>query len=453
MRSRITLSLVLILTVLIPLGGGTSAAEPDTDALPSDGWYGWLTLDTVDSFGQHGGTQHLRLRVEGFKATVIEASGEAYTTIGDCEGERTDWLVLGPGQPETFGNYFDVNPGAGGPNEYTLSGFMLPILQRVTVSSPGGCSGRDGTSTETTMAGFEIGCGAGAIETGPEPCVAVDVMHLRGSVGYTQDFTEGTAQTTAAWDLAANPDEDPCLVLPDKCLDPDLVDFDPRVTVATAGGAGSLGAACGKAAFHWRHVTLSRTSVSEGERACVFLVGNRVAKRLLDVAQRRGVTVSVAFGAIILRSLVDRYSGTGAAWSPVETASSEVLKRIAKAVGMNAQRFNAVSVVSGFAGLLAVPLAGLWKASQIKKNDACIQFIVDRDGGALSVDFSMVYAHSSDVGLTQAKVYKKVARRLAPDGAKRVPLKMSCNPDGSVAVSSAASKAMTAKTSTYMVLD
>jgi hypothetical protein len=110
-------------------------------------------------------------------------------------------------------------------------------------------------------------------------------------------------------------------------------------------------------------------------------------------------------------------------------------------------------VVSGFAGLLAVPLAGLWKASQIRKNDACVQFIVDRDDGALSVDFSMVYAHSSDPGLTQAKVYKKVAKRLAPDGAKRVPLKMSCNPDGTVSVSSAASKAMTSKTSTYMLLN
>ncbi|MGZ8742760.1 MAG: hypothetical protein ACXWXO_07555 [Nocardioides sp.] len=447
------LSLVMLVAALAPVTAGRSMAA-ETDALPTDGWYGWVVLDEVDSFGQHGGTQHLRLRVEGFKATVIEASGDAFTTLGACEGERTDWLVLGPGQPDAFGNYFEVTPGAAGTDEYTLSGFTLPILNQVTVTSPGGCSGQDGTWTETTFDDFEIGCGAGTIDTGPAPCVALDVMHPRGNVSYLKDyFTEGTSQVSASWDLAANPDDDPCLALADKCLDPDLVDFDPRVTVATGGGAGSLGAACGKAAFDWRHVTRSRTSVSDGEKACVFLVGNRIAKRLLDIAQRRGVTVSVAFGAIILRSLVDRYSGTGSAWSPVETASSEVLKRIAKAVGMNAQRFNVVSVVSGFTGLLAVPLAGLWKASQIKKNDACVQFIVDRDGGGLTVDFSMVYAHSSDAGLTQAKVYKKVAKRLAPDGVKRMPLKMSCNPDGTVSVSSTASKAMTSKTPTYMLLD
>ncbi len=112
-----------------------------------------------------------------------------------------------------------------------------------------------------------------------------------------------------------------------------------------------------------------------------------------------------------------------------------------------------IVVVGKAVGLLAVPLAGAFIAGQVKKNDACIQVIVDRDSGKLRVDWSMVYAHASEADLKKSKVYRSVERRFQVDRVAAVPLNMSCNPDGSVRVSERSSAAMHGKVTTYLVRD
>ena len=91
-------------------------------------------------------------------------------------------------------------------------------------------------------------------------------------------MTSGSYQTIASWDLVQDPAQDPCLTLPDRCLEEAA---DKPVTVATCGTGGAMGAACGKARFTWLRVTLSATSVYTGERACVFLLGNQAAQKIL----------------------------------------------------------------------------------------------------------------------------------------------------------------------------
>ncbi len=160
------------------------------------------------------------------------------------------------------------------------------MREQVTVtSSPAGCSGADGTQTVDSAYGTELGCGPAVAA-----CVTKDTEHLAGFASFTETFTDGSQTVTANWDLVNDPDKDPCHTVPDHCLD---VSNDPTVSVSDAGSSGDLGAACGRATFRWRTVTGREGTVKEGEKACVFLIGNAAAKKVLATALAVGVPIRV----------------------------------------------------------------------------------------------------------------------------------------------------------------
>jgi hypothetical protein len=440
MVRRGALALIMFLAALGAVPAQSTAAAADWRA---EGWYGTVTLDQSAVSDAETVRRHLVLRVDGATYSVVEASGSATFVSGSGCVTHSAYTFVGPGTPLAFGSQFAVEPGEGGADDYRISAFQAPMLTQMNVSSsPPGCSGQDGQRTETTYYDVTVGCGAivpTAERLAPRPCSALDRTHLRGAVDYTNPFTETTERVIASWDLSTDPSN---LSGP----------FDPRVSVSATGAHGSMGSACGAATFGWRHVTRSKTSVRSGEHACVFLVGNRLTRQLLDVTSKHGVTIGKAFAGTVLRSLVQDYKGEAAKGAAGWMAKRVLLKRMAAAVGANADRFAPITMVGKFAGLLGVPLAGLWTVNQIKNNDACLQVIVDRDGSDLKVDWSMVYAHSSDPGLTRAKVYKKVAKRFSPDGVEAVKLGLTCTKSGTVRVSSGQSGAMSGKVTSFLDL-
>lgn len=447
--------LVVALALLLPaLSVSSSDAAQAAESWRDRGWYGWLVIDTTTEDSGQSRDTHLRLRVEGFKATVAEAGGtwvSVYT--GPPCTRTTDITILGPGQPEPFGsNAFAVLPGPGGANEYTLEAYDLPWLQHTITSWSGSTCGPPIEDTRTGFISEAAGCGAFDWERDPPglvPCHALDTNHLRGSADYTEQMTEGWTRDVVSWDLAADPAEDPCLELPDHCLDDDLQPGTGVVTTAPTGANGTLGSACGPASFTWRHVTLSKTSVEKGESACVFLVGNDLAKTLLDVAITHDVPIGTAFAAIVLRDLVGEWSGSDKAWVAAELANKAILEALKSAMGTIAKRFGPIAMVGDVAGLLAMPVAGAWVVKQVRDNDACMQVIVDRESTGLKVDWSLVYAHSSDANKKSAKVYRKV-KRFGPDVAKPVLLNMRCTTSGGITVSGDGSAAMSPKKTSYL---
>ena len=184
---------------------------------------------------------HLRLRVEGFKATVAEAGG---TWVSIDEGPLcTRTTILGPGQPEPFGsNGFAVLPGPGGANAYTLEAYDLPWLQHTITSWSGATCG---PPIEDTRTGFiSGGCRVPARSTGngtprgwfrATPWTRIT---CGGRADYTEQLTEGWTRDVVSWDLAADPADDPCLELPDHCLDDDLQPGTGVVTTAPTGANG-----------------------------------------------------------------------------------------------------------------------------------------------------------------------------------------------------------------------
>ena len=437
----------------VMLIAGLAAPSPASAAEDwrATGWYGWITYHRVlthtgaDSLPQ-AVDQRVRIRVEGSRARVIEASGTSWAVQGgpSCH-TTTTWETLGPGAPQPFGDVFEVT-GDGTETGYHLSAYVMSVRQQVTSgSSPAGCAAPQDFVTDSST-DVEVGCGPMDFETGsPAPCAAADTTRLTESRTFTLELTEDTTTYDAAWDLASDPDEDPCLALPDRCLD----EGGPQVEVSETGQAGDLGVACGAASFQWRAVTGRRRSVKDGEHACVFLVGNDVSRTLLKVSVEEGVPIGSAFAGTLLGDGVVGFGDSAAPWGEEQRSSRLVMGALAKALGASSARLTAVSSVGQLVGLMALPLAGAFIHSQVKKKNACVQVIVDQDGSDLKVDWSMVYARTDEASLTRAKVYRKVDRRRRIDTYEPVSLGMQCLPSGEVSVSGSRSAAMRPRTTTY----
>ena len=429
--------------------GLLSAAPASAADWRDRGWYGWLKVSLVGEepggcdesmcWQGHGTNREVMYRITGRKARVLTATGTAWsdTSTASCSSHTT-WQYLGAGEPVPFGNGFTVDGvGASG---YRLSAFPLMAKVLETVND---CTGSRSSYIELPVDGH-VGCGGRPAGSGdPSPCQASNRERLVHNVQYVESTSLGSWTTTASWNLAADPDEDPCLT------DPICSGGDLSVTVSDSGTGGDLGAVCGDAAFTWRAVTGRKTTVKKGEGACVFLVGNRLSKQLIRTAVEYGVPVGKAFAGTLLREGVARYGNDAATWGAKALTKFVVMRSVAKAIGSAAVRVNQIVLVGKVAGLLAVPLAGRFIYKQIKGNDACIQVIVDKDRSSHRVDWSMVYAHASEKRLTQAKVYRKKAKRFQVDAYTPVRAGMTCAPDGTVTVDGRGAEVFRSSVSTW----
>jgi hypothetical protein len=264
---------------------------------------------------------------------------------------------------------------------------------------------------------------------------------------------DGVPEATDACVTEPGPPSNQGCPLPPPTVDPftpETPDADDVVRVSSSGKNGTIGSRCGRATFDWRTVTKSRTSVKKGETACVFLVGNDLARDVLFVAKDAGVSIGTAFTGTVLRELVAENADTALEKAVESVTKRKTLARISRAVGVNLVRYNAIFTAGRIAGVLAVPIAGAFIVRQIKDNDACVQVIVDPEDDGVKVDWSMVYAHSDDRDRTTAKVYRKKNGLI--DTAEPSSLGMRCAPNGTVSVSGSGTKPLAAEVPTLMRL-
>jgi hypothetical protein len=446
-RGAMAAGLALVIALLLGLLQPAPASAADWR---DRGWYGWLSVtyageepggcDAWSCWQGHGSNYQVRYRIEGRDARVLSATGTSWADTSDLGcASRTTWEFQGPGAPSPFGGNFTVD-AVGGDSGYRLSAQEMSAKVLRTIDD---CGGLTSSYIDFPVDGW-VGCGPRPPGSGdPAPCLATDREHLVRDVQYVETTSFGSWTFTSSWDLAADPDKDPCLT------DPACSDGDVTVTTAETGSGGDLGAVCGKASYTWRAVTGREGTVRKGEGACVFLVGNELSRQILTTAVQNGVPIGKAFAGTLLSQGVARYGGDASTWGGDALTKYRLMRSMAKSIGKVATRINQIVLVGKVAGLLAVPLAGSFVASQIKKNDACIQVIVDKDGSSHRVDWSMVYAHSNERALTEAKVYRKKAKRFGVDRYVRVPVGMTCGTDGTVTVEGRTSDAFSSSLSTW----
>lgn len=446
---RLMLALALMVTgVALPV---TSAEADDTSEKRWYGWISYVTKSHAGGFDEEGNyhqpsevDEYTRVRVKGTSARIVQVTGGSFSKtpigFGNCV-KTTTWTNLGPGTtpPGLFDNsyYFDLDQS----NTYVLSlTSMLKRVARTESASPAGCT-TVSNQTYDSYESHEIDC-AGPFQNGR--CKTDNKHRLKGSSIHTTPITLGSIYDEARWNLVDDPDKDPCRDIVDRCLD----NSNLKVDVLKSGARGDLGVVCGKAAFKWRAVTGVPRTVKKREKACVFLVGNESARLVLDVARAEGVPIGTAFAGTLFKPKVAEFTGGVSVWGKQQRSKKAVLRSLANSLVTVTNRVNAITTAGRAVGLQAVPIAGAFIVNQIENNDACLQVIVDNDGGKQKTDWSMVYAHSTDSKLTKSKVYRKIDRRLKLDKIEPVNLNMRCTTSGRVAVSEKKSDAMTSRVPT-----
>jgi hypothetical protein len=185
-----------------------------------------------------------------------------------------------------------------------------------------------------------------------------------------------------------------------------------------------MGVVCGRAGFNWKTIAKRDMFVDKRERACVFLIGNDVAAEILARAVRTNASFNKVFASTLLSAYQTRATQPGPDESADEALEHAIfikLQRSWKKLAMaGASAFRAFKGIAwqvrlGEAvGLQAIPLTALFKATQIKKHNACVQVVAQVQGGKLRADASLVYSPSAlkhpkaDADLTRARTYKVV---------------------------------------------
>lgn len=307
-------------------------------------------------------------------------------------------------------------------------------------SSTDGCHGQSAPLTKAVAGAVALpGCadypGARGLVTRERRKVAgkaVDVWTIKGSLASSCAGEVWESQATATLDLVFTPGADAPTETPDR----------------------SMGLVCGKAGSDWRTVTRQKTFVDNGERACVFLVGNKLAKEVLGTSIKSGGAFANRFGKTLLMRFGPQIAKDAA--PEVAAKATEIAikragyKHLAKTAPLYYNAFKAVTWqvrIGDAVALQAVPLSALFATSQIKSRKACVQVIARIEKKRLLVTSSLVYSPSAlkkparDRELTRAKIYYKQKRRLRTDLTKRAYAGLSCDSKGQVRTSSVSSKA------------
>jgi hypothetical protein len=211
-----------------------------------------------------------------------------------------------------------------------------------------------------------------------------------------------------------------------------LLTFDYDAIEFARSGFGDAGIICGTARHDFLEVTLQPTEVNSNEYGCVILLGNSVAKELLDTAFEEDSTITEVAALYIKRNL-EVIEPSEEAKFDYTTAVRRGRKFAANLFPQTASLLRRSSVIFSagtLAGHLAVPLAGFFILNQIVNDNACVQLLVnvDEENRVLNVNWSMVYSTTvtDDKDLTYAHVYDKKDKRLAPDEPLRTNLNLQC---------------------------
>jgi hypothetical protein len=209
---------------------------------------------------------------------------------------------------------------------------------------------------------------------------------------------------------------------------------------------GLVGATCGRTDFDWYDISLHRTFVRKREKACVFLLSNRVAEELLDRALKSGKeNLTDILGAVIAsdlaRGVAARLTVEFYVRRKVRELRDAAWNWLARGLPRALLAFNSINQISQIGRAVTVhakPLTALTVLNQIKTKNACIQINADIDKKKLKLDWNLVYSPSAlkhpkrDVELTRAAVRDRVERRFRPDRLQRHDVALACDKNGDV---------------------
>ena len=210
-----------------------------------------------------------------------------------------------------------------------------------------------------------------------------------------------------------------------------LLTFDYDALEFARSGFGDAGIICGTARHDFLEPTLAPTTLNFNEYGCVILLGNSVAKELLDTAYAENSNLTEVAGRYLTRNL-DVVAPDDVARTDYKDALEKGRDYAAKLFPQAAsllKRSSTIFSAGALAGELAVPLAGFFVINQIVNDNACVQLLVNVEGnGVLSVNWSMVYSTTAtdDDDLTYAHAYDKEVVTLGLDNLVRNSLNMRC---------------------------
>jgi len=207
-----------------------------------------------------------------------------------------------------------------------------------------------------------------------------------------------------------------------------------------------IASTCGVARIDFRTPAGQPMGVRKGKRGCVYLVSNRVARELLQMAYNSDGNVSRAFVKVLALAarVAKEVDPNSQALETLITDQiplpdgQDVLKRalpswIREAIDASA-RANPLLLIGQATGSLAVPLHTLHRIHQIVAKDACLQFVVSVRKGKAAVDSRVIY---NPRYFTQASgAYSRVHERkngLLSDGYPKRNLALSCKANGMIA--------------------
>ena len=211
-----------------------------------------------------------------------------------------------------------------------------------------------------------------------------------------------------------------------------------------------MASTCGKARFDFRSVSGELGAIRKGRSGCVFLVSNRVARQLLQMAYSSNGNISDAFTKVLsvaARAAKDKNLNSEALeqwiWnqlpplSEVPTDRIEVIQfvlaKFFPKAAKTAERANPLFLIGESVGLLAIPMHALFRIDQIQAKKACMQFTVGVRRGTAYVDSRMVYnpAYFASKTGTYARVNERAVGLLGPHYPARY-LNLACRKNGMV---------------------
>lgn len=203
----------------------------------------------------------------------------------------------------------------------------------------------------------------------------------------------------------------------------DLV-FYPGPARYEPAASGGMGLVCGRAGHDWHTVAKRRTAVTKGRQACVFLLGNGVARELLATALRTGKTLTTVFGRELATEAARELADDAAELAIGAALRQRGWSALAKHAPFYFRAFRAAvwqTRIGEAVALQAVPLSATFAVNQIRTKHACVQVVAATDRNRLTLDWQLVYAPTAlkhpkrDRKLTRAHTYRKEVRRFRPD--------------------------------------
>jgi hypothetical protein len=310
-----------------------------------------------------------------------------------------DWVAV----LRTPTNGVQISMGAGADTITLMGGPSTGVIDAGAGDDRIFTQGGFSEAHEPVTGGYEIRCGSGwdIVQPGPGDRVGRDCERILASASIPDDDEADAASVPA--DIAAT---------------------------------------CGTARFTFHDVTRRPMAVREGKRGCVYLVSNRFARDLLQLAYRSDDDLSAAFVRVLdTARKAARAGGSSPDRDALEAYVRDAMKIpdgqdvliralpwwVQDAVE-TAGKADPLALIGGAVGSLAIPLNALVRIDQIEQKGACLQFTTGVRHGRFTVESRLIYSplHYSDPSGSVARVYR-------PSGEhRRRDLNLACGADGMV---------------------